>query len=136
MRTTGARWPENATKHNAVAPKNTISRKDVERHAWLTEATITSTSRENIPQRKPQVSRRSLIQARLRARHRRYDLSYKDSRRRSIKMRVGAATIVMKSRTDKRVRMLPPPPLFFCVSVHFTKFILEMFANAGRGAKG
>ena len=38
MRTTGARRPENAKKHNAIAPKNTISRKDVERHARLTEA--------------------------------------------------------------------------------------------------
>jgi hypothetical protein len=36
---TGARRPENAKKHKAKAPKNTISRNAEERHARLTEAT-------------------------------------------------------------------------------------------------
>lgn len=35
---TGARRPENAKRNRAAAPKNTISRSDVERHVRLTEA--------------------------------------------------------------------------------------------------
>ena len=128
MRTTGARRPENAKKHNAIAHKNTISRKDVERHTRFTEANgLPQPVAKTYARKKPHVSRLE--------KHSRYDLSYKDSHRRPITMRIDAATIVMKSRAYKPVQRFPPPPPFF-VSVHYTMVMLEMLANADRGSRG
>jgi hypothetical protein len=60
VRTTGARRPGNATKHNAIAPKNRISRKDAERHARFTEANgLPRPVAKTFSGTKPQVSRRS-----------------------------------------------------------------------------
>ena len=121
MRTTGARRPENPKKHNAIAPTNTISRKDVERHARLTEANgLPRPVAKTYSRKNPQVYRSE--------KHSRHDLSYKDSQRRSITMRIDAATIVMKSRAYKHLQRFPPPPPF-CVSVHSTMVMLEMRAK-------
>jgi hypothetical protein len=61
VRTTGARRPENAKKDNAIAPTNTISRTDVERHARFTEANgLPRPVAKTYSRKKPHVSRGSL----------------------------------------------------------------------------
>lgn len=104
MRTTGARRPENAKKHNAIAPKNTISRKDVERDARFTEANglprpTAKTYAGKTPSGLPPVLDLSALMRWASA----VRPELQDSHRRSIIMHIDAATIVVKSRADKRV---------------------------------
>ena len=127
MRTTGARRPENAKKHNATAPKNTISRKDVERKARFTEANgLPQPVAKIYARKKPQVSRSekaSAVRPELQGfsaplEHNAYRCGYYSHEIESLQ----ACSEV-------------PTPTPFCVSVHSTKVILEAFVNTGSRPK-